>query len=472
MKVLLIDVPFELQDTVGKGTPSASILNVIPSLGLAYLAAVAEKEGHEVRILDCARGMGWDSIREVGLTFKPDVVGMTATTLTFKNAVKTAHLIRETLPHASIVVGGPHPTADPEKATSTQAFDFLVLGEGEVTFIELLRHLAGNGAARPDDIDGLAFWRGNQAVITPPRARIDDLDSIPMPARHLLPPLSEYHPTPASYRRLPLAHIMSSRGCPTRCNFCDRSIFGTTYRARSAENVLAEIEQVVHRHGAREIRFFDDTFTLNRKRLEAICQGLKTLRPRLPWTCLTKVTTVDLDMLRMMRDAGCWQVLFGLESGDDRILETLGKETTVEKNRRAVAWARQAGLRVRADFIVGTPHETLESLENTLRLAKKLPLDYAHFNKFIPFPGTEFYRRLTQQGYQFDFDSTLDFELDHDVLVYVPPAIAPDDYRRFLNKAYREFYLRPRYILRRLFAMRTLTELRGQMRGFFAMRST
>jgi anaerobic magnesium-protoporphyrin IX monomethyl ester cyclase len=471
VRILLIDVPFELQEAAGKDGGSAAILNVIPSLGLAYLAAVAEREGHEVRILDCARGLGWDSVRNEGIAFRPDVVGMTATTLTFKNAVKTAHLLREILPDAALVVGGPHPTADPEHAAATQAFDFLVLGEGEVTFIELLKHIAGQGPARPEDINGLAFWRDDRAVITPPRTRLDDLDSLPFPARHLLPPLSEYHPTPASCRKLPHAHIMSSRGCPSHCSFCDRSIFGTKYRARSADNVLAEVHELVHRHGAREIRFFDDTFTLNRSRLEAICQGLRAFRPRLPWTCLTKVTTVDLDMLRMMRKAGCWQVLFGLESGDDRVLETLGKETTVQKNRQAVAWARQAGLRVRGDFIVGTPHETLESLENTLKLAKELPIDYAHFNKFIPFPGTEFYRQLTQQGLRFDFDSTLDFELDHDVLVYVPLGIAPDDYRRFLDRAYREFYLRPRYILRRLFAMRTLTELRGQMQGFFAMRS-
>jgi anaerobic magnesium-protoporphyrin IX monomethyl ester cyclase len=471
VKILLIDVPFELQEAAGQDGGSAAILNVIPALGLAYLAAVSEREGHDVRILDCARGLAWDSITREASAFRPEVVGLTATTLTFKNAVKAANLLRETLPQATLVVGGPHPTAVPEQVAATRAFDFLVVGEGEATFIELLKHLEGRGETRPDAISGLAFWRDGQVVITAPRERIDDLDTIPFPARHLLPSLSEYHPTPASCRRLPLAHIMTSRGCPTRCNFCDRSIFGTKYRARSAGNVLAKVEEVVSRHGAGEVRFFDDTFTLNRKRLEAICQGLRKFRPRLPWTCLTKVTAVDLDMLRMMRDAGCWQVLFGLESGDDRVLESLGKETTVQKNRQAVAWARQAGLRVRADFIVGTPHETMESLENTLKLAKELSLDYAHFNKFIPFPGTEFYRQLTQQGYRFDFDCTLDFELDHDVLVYVPQGIDPDDYRRFLDRAYREFYLRPRYLLRRLLAIRTFTELRGQVKGFFALKS-
>jgi len=470
MKVLLVDVPFGEQEIGGEEGDFAAVLNVIPALGLAYLAAVAEKEGHEVHILDCARGLGWNAIEEEGRSFRPDVVGMTATTPTFNNAVKSARLLREIVPKALFVVGGPHPTAVPDHAVTSDAFDFLVLGEGELTWIELLRHVQGNGPTRADDIAGLAFRRTGQPVTTAPRGRIEDLDGLPFPARHLLPPLKAYRPTPASYRRLPLAHVMTSRGCPSKCNFCDRAIFGEKYRARSAENVLAEVDEVVHKHGAKEIRFFDDTFTLNRRRLEEICRGLKRYRPRLPWTCLTKVTAVDLDMLRMMRDAGCWQVLYGLESGDDRVLSTLGKKTTVEKNRQAVLWARQAGIRVRADFIVGTPHETMETLRNTVEFAKSLPLDFAHFNKFVPFPGTEFYRQLVGQGYHFDFSGSTS-TLDHDALVFVPKTIDPAEYRRFLDRAYKEFYLRPRYILRRVFGLRTFTEFWGQVRGFFAIRS-
>ena len=470
-KILLIDTPLVIDGAGPKHGDAGDIMNVIPALGLAYLAAVAERAGHEVRILDEARGLSRDVIVEAGRTFMPDVVGITATTLTFDNAVKTAGLLRDVLPEATFVAGGPHPTAVPEQAAAETVFDGVVLGEGEETFVELLAHLAGEGQTRPDDIPGLAFRRNGQVVVTPPRARIEDLDTIPFPARHLLSPLAVYRPTPASYRRLPLAHIMTSRGCPSRCNFCDRAIFGEKYRARSADNVLAEIEEVVGKHGAREIRFFDDTFTINRKRLERICAGLEAFRPRLPWTCLTKVSSVDYDMLRMMRKAGCWQVLYGLESGDDRVLETLGKRTTVAQNRQAVLWARQAGLRVRCDFLVGSPAETAESLRNTLDFAKELPIDFAHFNKFIPFPGTTFYRQLVGEGHQFDFSTTTDFELDHDVLVFVPPRMTPEEYRGVLDGAYREFYLRPRYVLRRLVAMRTLTELWGQVKGFRVIRS-
>lgn len=468
MKVLLLDVPFGLEEIGGENKNFADVLNVIPALGLAYLAAVAEQEGHEVQILDCARGLGWEPIAEAGRKFGPQVVGINATTPTFGNATKAARLLRDIVPDAVLVLGGPHATAMPEQAAKAGAFDFLVLGEGEKTFIELLRHVSGSGPAEPENIEGLAFQRGNGVTVTPPRARIQDLDSIPFPARHLLPPLKVYSPTPASYRKLPLTHIMTSRGCPFSCNFCDCSVFGHRYRARSAENVIGEVEQVVTKHGAREVRFFDDTFTINRKRLQAICDGVKQYK--IPWTCLTRVTEVDLDMLKMMRDAGCWQVLYGLESGDDNVLESLNKKTTVEQNRNAVLWARKAGLRVRCDFIVGTPSETPETLEKTLAFAKSLPIDFAHFNKFVPFPGTEFYRRLIADGYEFDFSGSSS-TLDHDALLFVPPAIPERDYRAFLDRAYREFYLRPSFLARRILAMRTLDEFRGHLKGFLNIRS-
>lgn len=469
LRVLLIDPPFGAADTGGEKERFAGVENAIPSLGLAYLAAVAEQAGHQVRIVDCTIGHTWDDLRRIGREFAPQVVAITAKTPSFNNALQTARLLKEIAPEAVLVVGGSHPTAMPEHAAAPAVFDYLVLGEGEETFRELLNHLDGNGRA-PEEIAGLAFNLGNNLHFTPPRQPIKDLDTIPFPARHLLPPLTAYSPTAASYRQLPMVHIMTSRGCPSRCNFCDRAIFGERYRARSADNVLAEVDEVISRHGAREIRFFDDTFTINRQRLTAICEGLKKRHPGLPWTCLTKAESVDLEMLKMMHQAGCWQVLYGLESGDDRVLESLGKKNTVTMNRQAVKWAREAGLRVRADFIVGTPAETPESLQRTLDFAKELDLDFAHFNKFVPFPGTTFYHQLVEQGYQFDFSGSSS-TLDHDALLYVPPTITVAAYQEFLDHSYKEFYLRPGYLIKRLLAMRTWTEFKGNFRGAFAIGS-
>ena len=468
MKILLISIPYRLANKLDEQGAFGAVRNTIPPLGLAYLAAVAERDGHEVRILDDIRIRDRESICRAAEAFGPDVVGASAVTPAFDTAVEIARFLRELLPDAVFVLGGPHATAAPDHAAAAGAFDYLILGEGEMTFVELLGRLASRGTEDPEQVAGLAFNRNGKLVVTPPRARIEDLDSLPLPARHLLPHPREYHPTQASLRKLPLAHIMTSRGCPSQCKFCDRAIFGQKYRAHSPDRVLAEVQDVVSGYGVREIRFFDDTFTLNRGRLEKICAGMKAFRPGVPWTCLTKVTAVDLDMLRMMRDAGCWQVLFGLESGDDRILESLRKNNTVEQNRQAVRWARRAGLRVRCDFLVGSPDETMESLEATLRLAKELPIDFAHFNKFTPYPGTEFYTEMVAQGRRFDF-ATFGNINDFDGICFVPDAITEKDYVRFLIRAHREFYLRPRYVLRRLLGIRTLTEVRAQLQGALAV---
>ncbi len=466
MKVLLVDVPFGATDIGGERQLFSGVENVIPSLGLAYLAAVAEQAGHEVHILDCARGLPWEAVAVEGRSFRPEVVGVTVTTPSFRNAVRTVEILREVVADAVFVAGGAHPTAVPEETILAGVFDFLVVGEGEQTFLALLEHLQGGGVPL-EQIPGLVFRSGEQVHWTGPAPYIQDLDALPYPARHLLPPLEAYEPCPASLRQLPLAHVMTSRGCPSRCNFCDRAVFGERYRERSVENVMGEVEELVSRHGAREIRFFDDTFTLNRRRVEALCRELRRFRPRLPWTCLTRVDSVDPDLLKLMKDAGCWQVLFGLESGDDRILAALNKGNTVEQNRQAVRWAREAGLRVRADFLVGSPPETLESLERTLAFACELDLDFAHFNKFVPFPGTTFHHDLVAQGYTFDFDQSS--TLDHNALVFVPPALTPEEYQAFLDRSYRTFYLRPRYILRRALSMRTLTEWRVHLRGARSM---
>ena len=468
MKILLIDPPFGPQEIGGAKKGFKGVLNIIPSLGLAYLGAVAEQHGHMVRIIDGALGLSYQEIVQEAQRFGPHIVGLTATTPTFLNAVRVASLLREERPQSVFIAGGAHPTAAPSDALKAGVFDFLVLGEGEETFLELVQHIEGKGPTSPDDIRGIAFRRQDETVITIPRPRIKDLDSLPFPARYLLPPLSAYHPTPASYRRLPLGVVMASRGCPMHCTFCDRAVFGNIYRLRSPQNVMDEVEELIKRYGAREIRFFDDTFTLKKDFVFGLCDEIEKRRLKFPWTCLTTVLTVTRDMLKRMREVGCWQVLFGLESGDDGMLRLLKKGNTVEANRRALRWAQEAGLEVRADFIIGTPGETMKSLNNTLNFALKMNLDYAHFNKFIPFPGTEIYRQLLKKGYKFDFSDRCSV-LDHSALLYVPEGISKEKYRRFLDGAFKKFYLRPTYIIKRLLSIRSFAQLKGQVKGSFAI---
>lgn len=469
MHIVLVNPPFEEEDSVSGNKSIKKVLNVVPPLGLAYLAAYVRPDGHEVQIIDCTVGISHQELIDRVVEENPDVIGITGTTPSSESMKKAAVDIRDRLPKAAIVVGGAHITAMPEETMASGLFDVGVIGEGETTFLDLVRHIEKQGLKHLEAVDGIVFNENGRVVFTGRRPFIEQLDEIPFPARDLLPPLTAYHPTPASYKKLPLAVVITSRGCPFKCKFCDRAIFGATYRGRSAGNVMDEVESLVKDYGAREIRFFDDTFTMDKKRVMMICDEFERRNIRIPWTCLTRVNTVTRELLMRMRKAGCWQVLYGLESGDQKMLDLLHKGTTVEQNTRAVQWAKEAGMSVRGDFIVGTPGDTLESMEKTLAFAKSMDLDYAHFNKFVPLPGTELYQMLVDQGHTFDFTEHSSI-VDHSALLYVPEGMKREDYKAFLDRAHKEFYLRPSYIFKRLLQIRSLAQLKGQIDGFFAIK--
>ncbi|MFH1037865.1 MAG: radical SAM protein [PVC group bacterium] len=470
MNVLLINPPFDPEESVGESRSVRFVLNITPPLGLAYLGAVLERAGHQVRIVDYTARSPYPPLPKIIQEFEPNLIGLTATTPSFESACRLTRELRKLRPGTPLMLGGAHVTCAPESAMKSGLFQAGVLGEGEETVVELAKHLEDGRFVNLHRVSGIIFSEDGDWRRTPPRPFILDLDSLPFPAYHLLPPLRYYHPTPASYRQLPVGILMTSRGCPFKCTFCDRAIFGNTTRFHNTQRVLDEVEWMLNEVGAREIRFFDDTFTLKRERAAGICDGILERGLKFPWTCLTAVRAVTPELLRKMKAAGCWQVLYGLESGDDRMLKLLGKGNTVEENLNAIRWAREAGLEVRGDFIVGTPGETMESLERTLRFTLETGLDYAHFNKFTPFPGTELYHRLVADGYSFDFTRGCSI-LDHGALLFVPKSLDREEYRRWLDRAFKKFYLRPSHILKRLMAIRTWTQLRGQARGAFAIAS-
>ncbi|MBP7216492.1 MAG: radical SAM protein, partial [Candidatus Omnitrophica bacterium] len=378
MNIALVNPPF--QEQYSKSSVRF-VLNVIPPLGLGYLASSLIKHSHTVSITDFTVEKSFAQAVQNVVSTHPDVVGITASTPLFASAKQLAEAIKKKLPSAFFVLGGAHVSAVGKDALEDTCFDVGVLGEGEETVVELTYHLASNGVRDLSGIKGIIFRDGHGFVQTQPRAAIRDLDALPQPSRHLMPALRQYHPTPASFRKLPLGVMITSRGCPQQCTFCDRAIFGNAYRARSANNVLQEFDELVKKFGAREIRFFDDCFALDKTRVSEICSGLR--KRKIPWTCLTTVGSVSKELLHEMKQSGCWQVLYGLESGDEKMLALLRKGATLEQNIRAVQWAHAAGLSVRADFIIGTPGETEESLKKTLDFALRMKLEYAHFNKFV-----------------------------------------------------------------------------------------
>jgi radical SAM superfamily enzyme YgiQ (UPF0313 family) len=401
---------------------------------------------------------------------KPAIIGITATTPTIESAREVAEIARATFPGSLIVIGGVHVTSQPEETLQSDHFDAGILGEGEYTLLELVQRFEHEGAACFREIRGLAYKAAGKVIVNQRRPLIQDLDELPMPARHLLPPLTAYHPTPASYRRLPVGVLMSSRGCPYSCTFCDRAVFGVSYRMRSVDLILDEMEELIYTYGAREIRFFDDTITVNRRKLFELVDKMKERGMRIPWTALSRVDAITPVVLEKMKEGGCWQILIGVESGDDRMLRIMNKGTTVEQNSKAVKLMNAHGMGVRADFLLGVPGETRETLQKTLDFALEHDLDYACFNKFVPFPSLELTQELVKKGYRFDLSkgsSILDIASD---AIFVPDTLDEAEYREFLKTVHKRFYLRPSYILKHLFRIKTFDQFKGQVQGFFAIR--
>lgn len=440
MRVVLINPPYPAEERYGKFAAAGSSL---PAYGLLTMAAVLEKNGHTVCIIDApARDFDLAGTIERVLTFSPRLVGLTAVTPAIHRAHHVALRCRELLPAAVTVIGGPHISACPEKTmTDYPAFDVGVIGEGEMTLAALTDN-AGNAAG----ISG-TIHRGpdGRLVREPPREVIPNLDSLPVPAWHLLDGFPHaYRPALFKYRRLPAASIITSRGCPNQCIFCDTSVFRSTVRRHSVDYLLDMLRRLHGRYGVREISFEDDTFTLKRSYVLELCRRLTASKLRISWTVNARVNLVDAELLRAMRRAGCWQVSYGIESGDQRILDFIRKQTTVEQASRAVRLSRQAGLEVKGFFIIGFPTETAESLAATERFIRREPLSDVSVFKLTPLPGSQVYKMAADYGC-FDDNTTRMNLLE---TVFVPNGLSEKTLDAVQGRIVRRFYLSPGTVFR------------------------
>jgi len=382
------------------------MVNSYPPLGLAYLAATLEREGHQVRVHDF--GLYPDvplaqQIAEV-VEFDPQLVGLTAMTNTYHAAAETGRLIKERL-DCPLVIGGPHATVFPERVAAEPFVDYLVYGEGEATLIELVRTLDAEGprpsAMSLEVIQGLCYGQGNEVRCNPARPLIRDLDGLPFPARHLFD-LEAYPLYAPNGERM--ITVLSSRGCPYNCSYCFKGIVGRTYRQRSADSIMAELRQIVSQYGVTNIYFIDDLFTINRKRLKVITQRIIDEKLDIRWQCLGRVDRVDPEVLELMYRSGCRQIHYGIESGNDQILEAIGKRITKEQVRRAVAWTARSGIRVKGYFMLGLPGDTEATMRQTINFAAELDLDDAMFSLTTPFPGTRLWAELVARHPEMEFN--------------------------------------------------------------------
>jgi len=439
-----------------------------PPVGLALLAAILEKHGYPVKILD-SNTPGFTLEAAAEAVRDADIVGITAMTPTIGRALSIAQHIKIMKPDTTVILGGPHVTLLPEETLKSSPYiDVIVRGEADETIIELMRAFWDNRTL--DHIPGLSYIKGGEVFHTAPRDTETDMDSLPFAAFHLLP-FREYRPHPPHGMYRPFAAMVTSRGCPYRCAYCSKPVFGSRFRAQSAERVVAEMSYLQEKFGVREIAFYDDSFTIDKKRVHAIADRILEKRLKIAWTCETRVNLVDKELLSHMKQAGCYAVAYGIETASPEIMKTLQKDITLEQVEEAVRAHRELGLQVVGYFMLGSPGETPETIKQTIEFAKKLKVDYAQFSVTTPFPATELYdiymrgRKEPPKWEDFvyagvDKSTTPVFESD---------KITREDLKKWTGKAYRTFYLRPGYIWQRLRRCTNTAEIRNNFKGFLML---
>ncbi len=366
-----------------------SYSSTLPPLGLLYIAAVLEKEGFSPEVFDIYPYDDRD-ISEL-VAYKPDVVGMTILTDYWHRAQELAGIIGDQLPGAFFVIGGVHVTALPQESLTALKASVGVVGEGELTMTEICRRLVSGLSWQ--DIPGIVYHDATgKFVAGSERSYIEDLDTVPFPARHLLR-FEDYLVPPGiirGYWSERSTTVMTSRGCPFSCIWCgSQCTFGHRVRNRSIDNVISEIEHLIQHYAIDTIWFVDDTFTLNKSRVLEFCSKIEQRRIRLTWGCQAHVKTADAEMFAAMKRAGLVQLDFGVESGSDRVLTSLKKNSSAVAIKKAFAIARAAGIRTTATFMFGSPGETHEDVEQTMSLAQQIRPNFVSSFFITPYPGTE-----------------------------------------------------------------------------------
>ncbi len=442
LDMLLVNPPLTLEERYGELAAGGDVL--VP-LGLCYLAAAIRKEGHSVAILDAeAERLSVDGVVDRIAELDPAILGLSAATVSVHRAAAVADGAKSRRPAMRAILGGTHVTAVPEETLRRfPVFDVGVLGEGEITLVELLKQILGGGAWT--DVPGLVVRDGDAIRRTAPRPPIGDLDSLPPPAWDLLSSFpGRYVPSAHAYRGLPAPSLVTSRGCHGRCIFCDNAVFGRRTRLHSSGAVVAMMRELVERYGVREVGIEDDNFLFSRRRVEEICDEMIRRELRLAWNCYLRVDLVDLDILRQMRAAGCWQIAYGVESGSQRVRDFLRKDNTIEQCRAAIAATRQAGIRAKGLFMVGIPTETPAEWAETHKFILKAGFDDFSLMYFTPLPGSAVAGRIAEFGALDDDWRKMSLYSP----VFVPHGLTRRELVRRRRWAFQRFYFRPRPLLR------------------------
>ncbi len=438
MKILFIH-PYGNNFLVG--VPDiTTIFNVMPPLGLLSIMAWLEKHQISSEIIDCyATPMPQQELVAEIIRRKPDLVAFSCTTSSFPEGNRIAEALKTADSRIRIVFGGAHAcTMGAPLLDRFPAIDCLVLGEGEQTMLELVR----SGFSNLDVIPGLAYRdAGGASCQSPPRELIANLDDLPFPAYHLLPGFPNKYKLPLfSSPRYPNTSIISSRGCPYQCSYCDRSVFARGFRFNSPEYILEHVAMLQRDYGIRHVFFYDDLFTFDRKRVARFCELKAKMGLKVGYNCIARLEHVDQELLGLLKSSGCWQVNFGIESGDPEILKKHRKFYGLDEVGRKLQLVKDYGMRVKGLFMVGLPGEDETAIRRTIDYALSLPLDEINVTKFTPFPGAPVYQTLQQFGEfheEWELMNCMNF-------VFIPHGMTKQQLEGLYDEFIRRFYRRSR----------------------------
>jgi radical SAM superfamily enzyme YgiQ (UPF0313 family) len=462
-KVLLLNPPSKhgvavVRDTLYGCWCKGRASYMWPPLGLAQIAAIIEKAGISCSLLDsmALRHSHKTCIEEIEKVAPKYIIVSTAT-ITFSSDVELLKEVKKKLKGVRVIMLGTHVTVMPRQTLKERAVDYVIIGEPDVAVKDLIVCLEKN--QDPAKIKGVGFVKGRETIITGTADIIEDLDSLPFPARHLYPKEANYFNPLA--KRLPYTTALSSRGCPGMCIYCTSvTLYGKRYRARSPKNVVDEIEECI-RLGYREIFFRDETFSMNKKRTIEICREIMKRKLDVTWMINSRVNTVDDESLGWMKKAGCHMIKFGVESGSQQILNTLRKGITLEQTRTAFALCKKHKISSVAHLMFGSPGESAETVRQTIKFVKEIDPDYASFNITTPYPGTELWDMVKDKLDVKDDFSAYDIEKTLENARYNEKwcDLTIDELDSFYNKAYNSFYFRPSYIIKRLIKQKGFKDL-------------
>ncbi|MCK5259588.1 MAG: radical SAM protein [Candidatus Omnitrophica bacterium] len=442
--MLLIRHHFTRSDSTGH---YPFVRNISPPLGLVYLATILNENDKNaaIKILDSkALNMTVDQTKTAIKEFKPDMIGITSISEALPGAVELGEICKNLFPDTLRILGGPHMSTNPVPVMKLGLFQLGVIGEGEITMKEIYDAYKNSGEI-PTAIKGTCVYKDGNIITNEPRPRILDLDTLPIPNRAFLD-----NKIYSSYlARRPYTYMMTTRGCPFKCAFCFRTVWGRKVSFTSSRRILEEIKDCLERFKIKEIAFKDDTFTINKKVILELCDMIKKEKLKVRWTVFTRVNTVDEELLKVMKSAGCYKIDFGVESGDQDMLNLMEKGITLEQVRTIFKLCRDLGIQTHAFFMIGYPTETEETAEKTIRFAREIA-DWVSFAATSCLEGTRLYEFAVKEGYLVPKPiNALLGESDVENLCN-SPELPTERILQLVNEAYKRFYLRPSHMLRLL----------------------